>query len=584
MPQLYYRSNNLNRIFMEQESTQSGRTHTWGRVTSVVAVCITSFFIHGGAPEISLMEARNFVAAREMVAVGSWLIPTMNGELRLAKPPLPTWSVAGLQKIIGPTEDLALLRLPAALAATLLVFFFWGLVRELTRHQPGETEDPGRTAWFGALILASSLLVITTGREGQWDIFAVSFMVGCLWLLVKGWQHSGRGWGWLAAAGVVGGMSLLSKGPVALYSLLLPFMLVYFSGYPHHRQQIRKQASGTLLGLFLMLFIGCSWPLYIYQHVAPAALGVARTEISSWGERHVKPIWFYAPFAVFTGIWAVVALVSLVWPYARPRIQRYVPYVLALGWVLVGLLLLSLIPEKKERYMLPLMPPLALLVAGMVRYWEYAVSSKCQTKADQLVLRVWGSILLIICLAVPIAMLLIDLPGTKGPRLWLATLGFGTLGVGVLRQVLKFPRPTLLMGASLTGMAMLLVLLLPFYPSWERRLDTTGLRHMRDIRQHLGLQQLPWYSLDTLHVKQVWAAGRAVPIWHLPGASNISAKSLPMHPLPAVVFSASAIQPRVPMAWRKAGIRVVQVDSFYLEGKKEAGYWVVGILKQDKPY
>ncbi|WP_167855165.1 ArnT family glycosyltransferase [Hymenobacter wooponensis] len=527
------------------------------------------------------MEARNFVAAREMVAGGSWLIPTMNGELRLAKPPLPTWAVAGLQTLIGPTENLALLRLPAAVVATLLVLFFWGLALELTRSLPGEEENPGRTAWLGALALGSSLLVVTTGREGQWDIFAVSLMVGALWLLVKGWQHTGRAWGWLAGAGVLGGLSLLSKGPVALYTVLFPFLLVYLVGYPQHRQQVRRQLPGTLLGLGLLLAIGCSWPLYIYQHVAPAAVTVARTEISSWGERHVKPFWFYAPFAVFTGIWALVALVSLVWPYARPRLQHYIPYVLALGWVLVSLLLLSLVPEKKERYMLPLMPPLALLVAGMVRYWEAAVAAKQATRSDQGVLRAWGIILLVVCLAVPIALLIIDLPGTKGLRFWASLLVFGGIGVYVMRQV-RLPQPTALIGASLTGMSALLILLLPFYPLWERRRDTAGLRQMRDIRRHVALQSMRWYSLDTLHVKQVWAAGRAVPIWHIPAGISYALKHREVPAGPVAVFSAAPLKARLPLAWRNAGFGITQVDSFYLGGKRESGYWVVGVLSRNR--
>ncbi|WP_366671531.1 ArnT family glycosyltransferase [Hymenobacter taeanensis] len=517
-----------------------------------------------------------------MVAGGSWLIPTMNGELRLAKPPVPTWAVAGLQKVVGPTENLALLRLPAALAATLLVLFFWGLVRELTRHQSGDADDPGRTAWLGALVLASSLLVITTGREGQWDIFAVSLMVGALWLMVKGWQHVGHAsWAWLAAAGVVGGLSLLSKGPVALYTVFFPFLLIYFVGYPKHRQQVRRRIAGTVLGAGLLLMIGCSWPLYIYQHVAPAAIMVARTEISSWGERHVKPVWFYAPFAAFTGIWALVALSSLVWPYARPRVQRYIPYLLALGWALLALLLLSLVPEKKERYMLPLMPPLALLVAGMLRFWEEAVATKQATRSDQWVLRAWGVILLVVCLAVPVFMLIIHLPGTKGPRLWAALVVFGLLGVYVLRQVVRLPRPTALTGASLTGMAALLVLLLPFYPLWERRRDNAGLRQMRDIRRHVALQRIPWYSLDTLHVKQVWAAGRAVPIWHLPATAISAPTTQGRLSEPVAVFSAAPLIPRLPLVWRRAGYSITQADSFYLGGKKESGYWYVGILARN---
>ncbi|NVO29646.1 ArnT family glycosyltransferase [Hymenobacter lapidiphilus] len=181
----------------------------WGRALLLGLVCGVSFFLHSGASAVSLMDSRNFVAAREMVAGGSWLIPTMNQELRLAKPPLPTWAVAGLQQLTGPTDNLALLRIPAGLAATLLVFFFWGLCCELTRRQPFENTAPGRTAWLAALVLATSLLVITTGREGQWDIFASSLamggaMYGC-WLAagsgrcgkrICGWQGQGFCWGW----------------------------------------------------------------------------------------------------------------------------------------------------------------------------------------------------------------------------------------------------------------------------------------------------------------------------------------------------------------------------------------------------
>lgn len=563
--------------FMEELSTPPHRVGKWGRIGAVVGVCITSFFVHGGAPGVSLMEARNFVAAREMVAGGSWLIPTMNGDLRLAKPPLPTWAVAGLQQLVGPTDDLGLLRVPAALAATLLVFFLWGVARALTQGRPGEAEEPGRTAWYAALVVASSLLVITTGREGQWDIFSVSLMLGAVWLLLKGWQHPGRGLGWLAGAGVVGGLSVLSKGPVALYTLLLPFLGAYFIGHPDHRRQLRRQWAGTSLALGLLVAVGGSWPWYIYQKVAPVALKVASTEISSWGERHVKPVWFYAPFAVFTGIWALVALISLVWPYARARAQRYIPYLLVLGWALGGLVLLSVVPEKKERYMLPLMPPLALLVAGMLRYWETAVATRRQTRSDGWALRSWAGILLLVCLAVPVAMLLVDLPGTKGARLVAGVVVFGGLGLYVVQQGIRANRPAALMGASLTGMAALLLLLLPFYPTWERRRDTPGLRMMPQVRQNEALQGMPWFSLDTLHVKQVWNAGRAVPI--LPISDSVEVKQLQ---LPAVVFSASPLGARLPASWRELGIELVPVDSFYLEAKKEAGQWVIGRLQRKR--
>ena len=46
--------------------------------------------------QVSIMEARHFISAHEMVADGHWLLTTMNGEPRYEKPPLPTWLSAFL--------------------------------------------------------------------------------------------------------------------------------------------------------------------------------------------------------------------------------------------------------------------------------------------------------------------------------------------------------------------------------------------------------------------------------------------------------------------------------------------------------
>jgi|GEM_PF-3030342 len=539
----------------------------WGRILAVLVVCGSSFFVHGDAPSISLMESRNFVAAREMVAGGSWLIPTMNGELRLAKPPLPTWAVAVLQQLTGPTEQLGLLRLPAALAATLLVFFFWGLARELTRAQPAEA--PGRTAWLAALVLGSSLLVIVTGREGQWDIFANSLMVGALWLLVRGWQQPGRALLPLAGAGLLAGLAMLSKGPVTVYAILLPFLGAYLVRQPSHRRQVARQGWGTALAAVVALLVGLSWPFYIWLEVAPAALKVARTEIASWGDRHVQPFWYYWSFFAFTGLWALVALVSMVWPYARPRLQRFLPYGVALAWVAGALLLLSLVPEKKERYMLPLMPPLALLIAGMLRYWESSASKA--TPADRLLLRAWGSLLTLVFLVLPVAMAVSRLPGFgPGSVRWGAAVGmFGSLAVAAGWLGVRQRRAPVLVATTLAGVAAAVWLLLPAYPGWESRKATPGLRYLREARQQPALRVIAsWRSLDTLHVKQVWAAGRAVPVWH-PTIDSLAGLRAPVG-----VFAGSAVADRLPVGWEQH-VRLTRLDSFYLGQNRESGYWVI---------
>jgi 4-amino-4-deoxy-L-arabinose transferase-like glycosyltransferase len=69
----------------------------------LIIFCITTFFVNRSALPTDIMESRNIVTAREIVSDGNWLLPTMNGELRLEKPPLPTW-VAGLMEMVAPNN------------------------------------------------------------------------------------------------------------------------------------------------------------------------------------------------------------------------------------------------------------------------------------------------------------------------------------------------------------------------------------------------------------------------------------------------------------------------------------------------
>ena len=57
----------------------------------ILIVCWFAFFVNNGSVYEDIMESRNLVTAHEMIEYDNWLVPTMNGELRLEKPPLPTF-------------------------------------------------------------------------------------------------------------------------------------------------------------------------------------------------------------------------------------------------------------------------------------------------------------------------------------------------------------------------------------------------------------------------------------------------------------------------------------------------------------
>lgn len=280
----------------------------------LLGLCGLTFFAQLNQFETDLMEARNFITAREMLTEGNWLSPTMNGKPRLEKPPLPTWITALSTKYGGGLTDRFAMRFPAAAVATLMVLFFFGLCRQLSREK--------YLPLLGAAVLATSMLVIQQARTNTWDIYAHAFMVGSIWLLVKGWK-SGR-WFDFIASGALMGLSILSKGPVAPYAMWLPFMLAYGLGYGTTAFKIYwKQTTVVLL---IGLLIGFGWNLYMLAELPNKMEQVLDKETTSWGNRHVRPFYFYLHFALYIGVWSVFMVAAFFYKYAAPRINKWGNY------------------------------------------------------------------------------------------------------------------------------------------------------------------------------------------------------------------------------------------------------------------
>src|SRR5680860_99688 len=83
---------------------------------------------------VNIMEARNFITAREMLTHNNWIFTTMNELPRYEKPPLPTWLTAISAWLFG-IQNLFAYRLPAALSALMLVLIFYKLQLKLNIHK-----------------------------------------------------------------------------------------------------------------------------------------------------------------------------------------------------------------------------------------------------------------------------------------------------------------------------------------------------------------------------------------------------------------------------------------------------------------
>ena len=187
----------------------------------IVLMSVFAFFINNEVITPDIMEARNIVTAREMVDDGHWLVPTMNGELRLEKPPLPTWLTAVAQ-MVSP-DNLALQRGMAGAAGVLLVIFFYLTVKLVV--------DDRRHAFLSTAILMTCYNIVLMGRTATWDIYCHAFMMCGIYFLLRALKDDGRQWGDFTLAGLAMGLSFMSKGPVSFFGLLLPMLLALVATY-----------------------------------------------------------------------------------------------------------------------------------------------------------------------------------------------------------------------------------------------------------------------------------------------------------------------------------------------------------------
>lgn len=327
----------------------------WG-FAALLLLCAVAFFPHNTALPSDIMESRNLVTAREMAEEGHWLVPTMNGQLRLEKPPLPTW-IAGAVEAVCP-DNLALQRAMAGLAGCLLVLSLFLLARRLL--------PDGRYGLLAALLLLTCYSVVQMGRLATWDIYCHAFMMAAIYLLYRGLSEERHARRRLLAAGLWMGLSFLSKGPVSFYALLLPFLLALpLLGTCRLRGRRGALAAMTLV----CVAVSAWWYVYILVAHPDLAQQVIHKESASWANHNVRPWHYYLQHVSEFGVWTALFCAALAYPLWHSRLRQPRVYRFALAWTLLQLLLLSLMPEKKPRYLLPMMMPGCLAMACLVRHW-----------------------------------------------------------------------------------------------------------------------------------------------------------------------------------------------------------------------
>jgi len=471
---------------------------TYKKYFYILGLCFIIFSgIYSGSKymNVDLMEARNFVTAREMVQNNNWLLPTMNGEPRLAKPPLPTWTTALAMKISGTDSNLMANRLPAGFVALLMVFFIYLFVNKIS----GSRE----TGIYAAIVLSTSYMFMYMARKGTWDIFCHSFMLGAIWLYIVNFTSKEKKYLISISAGLLMGLSWLSKGPVSFYALLLPFLIshaiVYRSEY--HKELIKHLAVAAVV----CIAVSSLWPAYVYTHMPAELHSIVKDESTAWFSRHIKPFWYYLQFPAMSGIWVFIIL-PMLWPaYAYKKIGKQKSYQMLLLWTVIMVVLLAVIPEKKDRYLLPVTIPMAVIIAYYLRYLVNAFKKEILSRSDKWIIDIYMALTVILSVLVTAsALYAYSRPNASDYNLIL-------IAVALISNYAAYRSIRLRSGTSyINSIVITFIVLINVMPPLAQQIvpskDFVLLHEMRSI---LAYEKGQLYS-DNDNMKLVWAVGQNI--------------------------------------------------------------------------
>lgn len=460
----------------------------------ILLVCFCTFFVDLQAFYPDIMEMRNFITAREMLTEGNWWNTTMNYEPRLEKPPLPTWLTALSVKYLGSFENLFVVRLPSAAIATLMVFFFYGFCRELSKEK--------YLPFVGALVMATSLMVLQQARVNSWDIYTHVFMLGSLWqflIVVRTKQFKN-----VLLSILLFALSIYSKGPVSLYALWLPFLLAFaIDGGLDFLKKYRIQFFSAFL---IALFLGFSWNIYMALFQPEASDFVINKETNSWVNRHVQPFYFYFHFAVYIGVWIVFMVSSFFYKYSATRINRFGKYKFQILWVLLTVLFLSLIPTKKERYLVPALIPMCLIVTFQIYSIWQAFKGKYANKWDRLVVNSSSMLIYSVAILLPLIFFMIFSERVDfRSSLFLVLIGILGISGFVFRK-------RWIESNFILPVAMVCLFCLGLLPKVaEVYYDNDEFQELSQLQKVDRIQDLNFYwQSDDIDVKVMYAAGKQV--------------------------------------------------------------------------
>lgn len=349
-------------------SYPTGRRRSHFALAALVAPWALLLLLATVRPLANPDEGRYAEISRWMLMSGDWLTPRLDGLPFFHKPPLLHWLQALSMAVFGVHPWAA--RLVPALHAGLMLAGLYLAARVFAG------EGVARRA---ALMLGTSLAFLVGGQYVNHDMVVAAWIATAIWAFALAFLHGERPHAGMARLGYAAcALGVLAKG---LIGLALPgLVLVIWLGWT--RQFRKVWALPWVSGLALFAAIALPW-FVIEQRAYPGFLdylfGTQQfSRFTGKSFNNGQPWWFYLvalagmffPWVIFAGFEAF----SSVKRSYTASINIAKPWVILCWiWLVVIVGFFSIPMSKLVGYVLPVMPPLALVAA---LGWERALAGR----------------------------------------------------------------------------------------------------------------------------------------------------------------------------------------------------------------
>lgn len=412
---------------IEECTTSSSSANHKKKVISLLAIfCGLLYFVGlGSFGLLDRADAYYSEGAREMLEVGQWLIPQLNYCNFYDKPILIYWLQMLSYSAFGVNEFAA--RLPSACAATTLVFatYFFG-----------KRFSDDSTGLKAAIIVATSGLVVGLARQSLVDMTFCLLLTSALYCAIERLSGGKR---WLGALSYFClGLAVLTKGPLAIAlfgSVLGSYLLVTLC---RSRSRFLSTLASLDIGLAVVILAVVALPWYIIAGLQTNGFWIDVFLIKGNLARisgllgHSHPEWWFylpvilygfAPWIVFLpgALYRGAVTVRQYWNEKLPITARQ-EFILFLWCWFFGMLALVSIPSAKlHTYIVPLLPPAALLVACSIddglRYWKQHAVTPLTFKLEGVVCALAGVFAISVGCATAVAFGQTEILGTLPAKL-----------------------------------------------------------------------------------------------------------------------------------------------------------------------